>query len=161
MIKLTVTENITDLEVSPKVTILELSSAIAVLKILTSTPDTADGIKVTLIAAENLTFGDLCYPDAAGKWAKGSATSAATSRIFVMATATIAADTEGEFLLIGFVRDDTWTWTPGNEVYLSETAGGLTQTAPTAPNSVTQLIGTAYFANRVYFNPSLDILVHI
>lgn len=79
-----------------------------------------------------------------------------------MAIEGISADASGSFLLTGFVRDDSWNWTTvGAELYLSETAGDLTATAPTTSGSVTQVLGIAVHADRIYFKPSPDIIEHV
>jgi len=120
----------------------------------------SDGLKATLEAAEALVFGNVCYINTSGKCAKADASATATSRAVVMATETLGIDASGDFLLLGFARDDSWAWTVGKEVFLSETAGELTQTAPIVPDSVTQVLGVAIHADRVYFNPSSDVVVH-
>jgi hypothetical protein len=118
-------------------------------------------VNFAAVAAEALVFGDVCYMNSAGKWAKADASAAATARALVMCVdASISADATGNFLMFGFARDDTWAWTVGGAIYLSETAGALTQTAPTTSSSVTQVMGVAIHADRMYFKPSSDILVY-
>lgn len=128
-----------------------------------STPDsdhTVEGITATFTAAELLVYGDICYVNASGSMAKADASAVGTSRAVAMAAEGISAAASGSFLLFGIARDDTWAWTVGGEVYLSETAGALTQTAPTTASSITQVIGVATHADRILFNPSLDIVTH-
>ena len=139
--ELTVEDSTTLLEIQPRITVLETSLAIAPGRIQNLDPEpaldvTVDGLKVELTASENLVFGDICYLDSSGKWAKGSASSEATARALVMAAETIVADAKGGFLLIGFARNDAWSWTVPGELYLSETSGEMTQTVPSTPNSV-------------------------
>ena len=59
----------------------------------------------------------------------------------------------------GFMRDDTWNWTVGGVIYVSETVGQFTQTAPTTTNAVVQPVGIAKTADIIYFNPSLSLVV--
>jgi hypothetical protein len=59
-----------------------------------------------------------------------------------------------------FVRDDTWAWTVGGIVYLSTTAGGMTQTAPSSTDDVVRILGHATHADRMFFNPQISVLVH-
>jgi len=114
-----------------------------------------------MTAAVTLAFGEICYLNSSGKWALADASAVATARALAMAAEAITVDTAGDFLLLGFARDDTaWAWTVGGEIYLSETAGALTQTAPTTTDSVTQVMGIAIHADRMYFKPSSDIVVH-
>lgn len=53
----------------------------------------------------------------------------------------------------GYFRDDSYTWTPGLDLYISETTGALTQTAPTTSGTYVQIVGYATHANRIYFKP--------
>lgn len=122
---------------------------------------TGSGLKASLTAGENLVFGDACYVKSDGKIWKADASVIATASAVFLALATISADAAGNFLLIGFARNDAWTWTVGGLVYLSETAGALTQTAPTATDTVTQILGVATHADRMYFSPSLSQVEYV
>ena len=127
--------------------------------------DTASGLTITLTAADDQNFGDVCYINSSGKAAIAKADAAATAYAFVMATATIAADASGTYMLMGVARDDSqWAWTVGGPIFLSATGttgNTLTQTAPTAADSVTQIVGVATHADRMFFLPSLVQVVHV
>ena len=126
--------------------------------VLDETPDsdhTAHGIKCNFTAGENVVFGNVCYVKSDGKMWKADADAEATSYCVAIALATINADASGSFLLIGIARDDTWNWTVGSPIYLSTTAGELTQTAPSGSGDIVQILGIATHADRMYFNPSL------
>ena len=126
--------------------------------IIDSTPDsdhTASGIKSTFTAGENVAFGDVCYVKSDGKMWKGDANSDSTASVVVMALETISADASGSFLLIGIARDDSWAWTVGALLYLSGTAGALTETAPSSSGDQVQILGVATHADRIYFKPEL------
>ena len=124
----------------------------------------SSGTKITLQANEAQTFGDICFINSSGKAQLAKADAAATSGALVMCCdATIAANGSGNYLLIGIARDASWSWTVGGLVFLSTTGvtqGTLTQSLPTAVNSVTQVIGVATNAGRIFFNPSLVQVVH-
>jgi len=64
----------------------------------------------------------------------------------------------------GIVRNDAWNWTPGpgnaSLIYVSESVGTLTQTAPTTANSVIQPVGWALTADSIYFCPSMIYFTH-
>lgn len=127
--------------------------------IIDSSPDsdtTAEGIKTTFTAGENLSFGDVCYIKSDGKLWKADADAESTSFTIAIALATISADVSGSFLLIGIVRCDSWNWTVGSPIYLSTTLGGITQTIPSGSGDIVQILGIATHANRIYFNPSLS-----
>lgn len=59
---------------------------------------------------------------------------------------------EAMILQYGLVRYDTWDWTPGGDIYLSDTAGGLTQTAPSTSDDCVQPVGVAITADIVLFD---------
>jgi hypothetical protein len=67
----------------------------------------------------------------------------------------VAATSDGASASImskGMVRYDTWNWTPNAVLYLSETPGGLTETAPSTATYTVQPVGRAITADIVYFN---------
>ena len=66
----------------------------------------------------------------------------------------------GPILLQGFVRDSSWSWTAGSTLYLSETSGVMTHTAPTTDGAFVQVVGVALSADVVYINPSMDVIEH-
>ncbi len=63
-----------------------------------------------------------------------------------------------DILLHGYIRNDAWSWTIGAPVYVSETAGELTQTMPTTTGQQVQIVGYATATNILYFNPDLTLI---
>jgi len=121
-----------------------------------------DGTIIRLTAAVNLVFGDICYINANGKAALASAATEATATGVIMCVEpTLAANTEGTFLLYGILRKDTWNWTVGGSaglIYLSiaGTSGNtLSQVVVSAEDNVSQILGFATHSTRMFFNPSL------
>jgi hypothetical protein len=132
---------------------------------LDSTPDadhTVSGITAVLTADSAFTIGQVGYIVNPGRIEKAQANAAATSGVVAMcADATISQYATGNFLLFGFARDDTWTWTIGAPLYLSDTtAGGLTETAPANTDEVVKIVGRALTATIVLFNPEQTMIVH-
>jgi len=84
----------------------------------------------------------------------------ATARAIGIAPAAISDTATGTVLLQGFIRDDTWNWTTGATLYLSETAGAMTETAPTTDGAFDVVVGVALEPDVVYFNPSMDVIEH-
>lgn len=131
-----------------------------------SSPDsdhTVSGITAVLTAGAALTIGQICYMGSDGKMELGDADAAANSTVWAMcADASIAENASGNFLLIGFARDDTWNWgTLGGTLYLdTATAGGMTQTAPSGTDDIVKILGYAVTADIVYFHPEMTIVVH-
>jgi len=119
------------------------------------------GIIIDGTAGEDLVFPNVCYLKNDGKFWKARANAAGTTfGIMALATATIAADAAGIFLLMGFARDDTWTWTINEEIYVSEaTAGAITHTAPTTSGEQVRQVGNALTADIMWFSPAPDMTI--
>lgn len=105
-----------------------------------------------LTAGVLLTQWQTVYLDSSSTWrladADGSGT--APARGVVAAGAISSAATK--IMIRGVARHDAWTWTRGGTLYLSKTAGSLTQTAPIAYGDYTQAIGFALTPTVVYFD---------
>jgi predicted RecA/RadA family phage recombinase len=123
---------------------------------------TALGIIISKTAGENLVFGDVVYFKSDGKVWKADANAAGLYPAVGLAIATINANDAGNILLKGIARNDAWGWTIGGVLYLSITAGSLTQTQPSAADDIIQVLGVAHpNADTIYFNPSMDYISHI
>ena len=121
---------------------------------------TASGFVASFTAGQATVFGDVCYVASNGKATLADADALATSGAVAMSIATISNDAAGNFLMHGFARNDAWAWTVGGIIYLSTTAGGITQTAPSGADDVIQVLGVATHADRIYFNPQLVQVEH-
>lgn len=124
---------------------------------------TASGLIITLTAAGNVGFGDVCYIASTGKATIVDADAIASSSGIVMALGTISADAAGSFLLHGIARNDAWNWTVGGLIYITVTAttgNTLSQTAPSGTDDVIQIVGVATHADRMFFNPQLVQIEH-
>ncbi len=123
------------------------------------TDHTWSGNCVPMTAGIALTIGQAVYVGGDSKMEKALATAAATMPAIALATGDIAENAVGSFLLQGFFRDDTWTWTPGGLLYVSRaTAGELTQTLPAVAGEQVQVVGVAISADIIYFNPSFELV---
>lgn len=102
-------------------------------------------------AGAALDAGELVYMDASGIWQKAqSVLNTATSRkdaIGVMWKDAQANEVVAPARCVRY-RDTSKSFTIGSKVYLSDTAGGLTQTEPTT--KVRQVIGFANTATEVF-----------
>jgi len=118
----------------------------------------ASGLKRTATAGEAFSFGEVGYLKSDGKVWKGKANGTGTFPVVLMATGSIGADASGTWLLIGQARNDAWNWTVSSLLYLSTTAGVMTQTRPGATDDVVQVLGVCSpNADTVQFRPSLDM----
>lgn len=121
-----------------------------------ATDHSATGITTNALnAGTTIAAFELCYLASDGEWALADADADTTSTgMFGLA---LEAGTDGNPLSVAlagsFVRDDTWNWTVGGIIYVSTTAGGLTQTAPSGTGDIVRVVGYAVSADVIYFNP--------
>ena len=137
---------------------------------LTLTPNPADhaftGTLATFTAGEEIDRGEVCYYKSDSKMWLADANAIATASAIGIATADIAAEAAGVFLLNGIMRDDTWNpLTIGSHVYLEPTAppaGDMVSTAPSGTDDVIQILGICITTTKtIYFNPQLVQVEHV
>ena len=126
-----------------------------------ATDHTANGPQTnTFNAGYTAVAMDLVYMGAASKWLETDADATSTS-ISMLAIA-LEAGTNANPLKVAtagsYVRDDTWAWTPGAQLFVSTTLGAITATAPSASGDVVRVVGFAVTADVIYFNPSSDYM---
>lgn len=125
-----------------------------------ATDETAEGFQLgSFNAGATIAKFECVYMGASSKWLLTDASATATADKALAIALEAGTDTNPlDVALPGtLVRDDTWTWTPGGAIYLSETAGALTQTAPTTADSVVRVVGYAYSADVMYFMPETGV----
>jgi len=141
---------------------LDLASGMNLNLIANLTADqTWSGITATLQAGEEVTITELVYVKNDGKMWLAQSDAAATMPAIAMATATIAANAWGEFLLIGFFREDSLlTFTLGDMLYVSDTvAGAFDNVLPADAGEQVQVLGKCLITTHIiYFNPSLELV---
>jgi hypothetical protein len=129
--------------------------------LLAGADHTTSGMTAQMLAGGAIAAFDLvCIHTTTQEVVEADASAAATSRVIGIAPAAISDTATGTVLLQGFVRDDTWAWTTGGALYLSETAGAMTHTAPTTDGAFVQVVGVALSPDVVYINPSMDVIEH-
>ena len=126
------------------------------------------GITITAIAGYTQAFGDLVYLDPTdSRWELCDANSAAAadgdSRGIIGMV--VVAGTDGNactILLNGVIRADAKfpAFTINNPIYVSETAGAVTQTQPTTTDVVIRIVGAALTADEMYFSPDNTWVTH-
>lgn len=132
-----------------------------------SADGTYSGIAIAGTAGATLAFGDVIYLAAAdSRWELADASAASTSGSVLVGMCVLAAAADGDptvVLLQGNVRADTAfpALTVSAPVYISETAGDVTNTAPTTTDSVTRVLGFGLTADSMYFNPSGDYATYV
>lgn len=155
--------NITNLTISGSNTGDQTYNGIADFLIEPASDQTAQGPRTNDInAGATIAIMDLCYLDSAGKWQKTDADAVATAA--GMLAIALEAGTNNNPMLVALkgsvIRNDAWTWTAGQTLYMSGTAGAITSTAPSATDSVTRVIGYALTDDCIYFDPSTDYITH-
>ena len=103
-----------------------------------------------------VTQWDAVYLNGSSQWVKADANGSGTYPARGLATATASTGNAVIIITAGTVRHDAWSWTPGGTIYLSTTAGGLTQTAPSATDDKIQVIGHALDADTIAVDLSAD-----
>ena len=139
---------------------------------LDSTPgdEKVSGITATFTAGENLERGECVYFKASdSKMHKAVATAEATSRCVALAAEDITVgdgDDTGKFLLYGFIEDNGTfpAYTVGGTIFTPEAETSSQnvpeQTAPDSDGDFVQVLGFAVTANKLFFNPSNDVIEH-
>ena len=129
--------------------------------LLGTTDHTFTGLSAQMLAGGAIAaFKLVCIHTTTQEVVTADASAYATARVIGIAPAAISDTATGTILLHGFIRDDTFNFTTGATLYLSETAGALTETAPTTDGAFVQVVGTALSPDVVYINPSMDVIEH-
>lgn len=119
--------------------------------------DTYTGIvRIGLNNSGGVTQWDAVYLNSSSAWVKADADGSGTYPCRGIAVATASDGVATTIITRGTVRNDSWTWTPGGTIYLSTTAGGLTQTAPSTTGDKVQVIGYALDADTMAVEISTD-----
>jgi hypothetical protein len=129
--------------------------------LLTGTDHTYTGLTAQMLAGGAISAFDLvCVHTTTSEVVEADASAYATARVIGIAPAAISDTATGTILLQGFIRDDSWNWTSGSTLYLSETAGAMTHTAPSTDGAFVLVVGVALSPDVVYINPSMDVIEH-
>jgi len=117
----------------------------------------ASGIVASGTIGVNTTgIGAALYLAPDGNYMEANAGSSSTMPCVALALETGTGNKK--LLLHGYIRNDNWTFTPGGLVYVSSTAGNLTQTKPASTGQQVQIIGYAVNSNTLFFNPNLMLI---
>jgi len=119
---------------------------------------TWSGITGTFTVAQEALIGRLFYAGDDGKLALTDNNLLAKMPAIAIAVSSIAAEATGALLLQGFLRDDTWNWTPGVLLYTGALNGDIVTTIPAGSGDQVQVVGVAITADIIYFNPSLELV---
>ena len=120
-----------------------------------SSDDTGSGLMSSVTVDTNsVGVGAALFMAADGNFDEADADAAATMPCMVLALETGTGTKK--VLHHGYIRNDDWAWTPGALLYVSDTAGTLTATAPAGSGDQVQVVGYATHADRIFFSPDLS-----
>jgi len=158
---LTVPTGTTNVSVAGNLSLSDASSVNISTPLLAGADHTSTGFTAQMLAGGAISAFDLvCIHTTTQEVVEADASAYVTARSIGIAPAAISDTATGTILLHGFIRDDTWTWTTGGALYLSETAGAMTQTAPSTDGAFVQVVGVALSPDVAYINPSMDVIEH-
>jgi len=120
----------------------------------------ANGIKIEGTAGGAIDLATrLIYVNSSGRWEEADADSATTMPATGISLESAAGDgSDVAVLLHGIIRNDGWAFTPGAVLYVSNTPGYVTATAPAGSGDQVQRIGVALTADVIFFNPDLTVI---
>jgi hypothetical protein len=113
----------------------------------------ASSVAVTITAAENIPA--FVAVTSLGRIANSSNPSAGIGRVIGIALAAIALGFSGTVVESGEVDNPLWTWTPGDQIYVSGT--GLASSAP--GTGFVQQVGTAKSPTTIVVDSAQPILL--
>jgi hypothetical protein len=127
-----------------------------------ATNSTGYGVVIGFDSAGSVSAGDAVYINSSGKVARANAqVGSVTDPVIGIATNAGASDGDDVYVLThGIWRMDAETFTAGDPVYLGESAGALTATAPSTDGDYVQRIGIAVSDDCVLVMPSIDVIEH-
>jgi hypothetical protein len=82
----------------------------------------------------------------------------ASTTVGMLAIALESGTGTKRLLLRGFMRDDTWNWTPGEQLYVGDSGAITNDVSGYTTGDIVQVVGYAHTADIIYFNPSPDYL---
>lgn len=123
-----------------------------------SASGTYDGKTVDGVMGATVTFGDLVYLATSDqRWELTDADAEATAGDVMLGIVIIGGDDgdTGLLLLEGFIRNDDWNFTSyGQCLFISVTAGDMSQTAVAGDTDIHRVVGYAHDnADTIYFRP--------
>ena len=120
---------------------------------LPDTDDTCEGDMDTVTAGATITFGQAVAIAVSGKWVLADADAESTQMRAIACSN--ASDTEQmDIMYSGSIRNDGWTWTINNNMFLSTTAGTVGTTEPSGSGDIVQYAGFALSSDVLRIDPS-------
>ncbi len=119
--------------------------------------DTYEGSQIVgLNNSGGVTQWDTVYLNSSSQWVLADANGSGTYPARGIVAATQSTGVATIVITSGTIRNDAWSWTIGGTIYLSVTAGGMTQTPPATTGDKVQVIGYALTADIMAVAISAD-----
>jgi hypothetical protein len=124
------------------------------------TDHTSTGFTISgAIAGENVAFPNLCFFKSDNKyWKTDADAKATTDGELAIALESTTAESTGKFLKLGYIRDDSWSFTIGDMLYVDTTSGSITATKPSGVGDCVRRIGYAHATNIIWVAPDLLVI---
>lgn len=111
------------------------------------------------IDSNNEGYGGLLYMNSTGSFNESDATTTGSMPALGVSVE-VGIGSRSVALPGAYIRNDTWTWTPGGLLYATTATGSMSHIPPTGTGNAVQVIGIAVAANVIYFNPQFHLIVH-
>lgn len=113
---------------------------------------TSNSLTASFVAGEALSAGNCCRINSSGQMVKTNASTEATATsMLAMATSTLGLGDTGTFLIKGMLS--VAGFSPGDTLFLSTTAGGLSATSPNGSGNINRVAGYATSSTQIFFDP--------
>jgi len=113
---------------------------------------TATGVVISIASGESVAAFNSVYIRSDGEVGPADA-DAVTSMPAIGVALEAKGDGEATKILVaGVLRDDTYNFTPGADLFIGTTAGEITATAPSGSGDTVQKVGVALTADSIYVN---------
>jgi len=112
----------------------------------------ATGVVVSIASGESVTAFNAVYIRSDGEVGPADADAASSMPAIGVALESKSDGQATKILISGVLRDDTYNFTPGADLFIGTTAGEITATAPSGSGDTVQKIGVALTADSIYVN---------
>jgi hypothetical protein len=119
----------------------------------------ATGLIFSFTAGTTLSIGDVVYMGTGGKVLLSDAHWTTTMPALGICTSASTNTNPVDVMVQGVMKLTGWSFTIGNDIFVSTTAGDVTATAPSGTGDTVQKVGVATAADAVYFNFNTTELV--
>ena len=117
-----------------------------------STDHTATGVVVSMNSGESVTAFNAVYIRTDGEVGPADADAATSMPAIGVALESKSDGQATKILISGVLRDDTYNFNAGEDLFIGTTAGEITATAPSGSGDTVQKIGVALSADTIYVN---------